>query len=73
MFRLGLLVLALDPDSVHGQLLATVHLESPVYQVLDLLQSSTTEQVVKFIYKDVQNAVIQVCTILTSLYWIQEL
>lgn len=49
MLRLGLLVLALDPDSVHGQLLATVHLESPVYQVLHLLQSSTTEQVVKLI------------------------
>lgn len=44
-----LAVFALNPNSVHCQLLPSVHLQSAIHQVLNLFQSSSSEKCVQFI------------------------
>lgn len=44
---MSLAVFALDPDSVHGQLLASVYLQTSIYQVLHLLQPRFSEHVME--------------------------
>lgn len=45
-----LAVFALNPDSVHGQLFASVHLQAPIHQVLHLLQTRSGEERMKLIW-----------------------
>lgn len=44
-------ILALHPYSMHHHFLSSVHLKSPVFQILNLLQSSISEQLMDLIYK----------------------
>lgn len=45
-----LAVFALNPDSVHGQLFASVHLQAPIHQVLHLLQTRSGEERMQLIW-----------------------
>lgn len=47
----GFAVLALDPHPIHRHLFPTVHLQSPINQILDFLQPSCGEQMIQFIWK----------------------
>lgn len=48
-------VLALHPNPKHCNFLSSIHLESPVLQILNLFQSSICKQILNFICENIQS------------------